>query len=111
MDKYQIMIVGDNILEGIMELTESEIAAFCKVVDALKPDGRWVPSIHIRNLSEEERQAKAAEEFLKKENERIAEEMRREDEKHQKAFAEECAHLGKYTISSKYPDLLKKIFI
>ena len=98
MDKYNIMICGDNILEGTMQLTKDEIQTFCKIVYALKPDGKFVPSIIVRNLTEEERRLK-----------QLQEQKRQEALEHERQFEEECSHLGKYSIGDKFPNLMEML--
>ena len=92
MDEYEISIVGDNLLTGRMRLTPGEIETFNHILDRLTPDGKYVPQIIIRNLSEERRRYEAE---IKR---REAEERRRQQE-----FAEACSHLGKFAIRSSMP--------
>ena len=88
---YYIAIIGDNSLEGEIELTRSELDVFYKIVGSLKPDGKYVPKIIVRDLPRE-----AAEFELEKRRKEI-EERRREEQ-----FREECSHLGKYSVGDKF---------
>lgn len=79
MDQYLIRIMGEDWLEGTVVLSDSEYAAFMKVVNALEADGAYAPDIRVRNLSAEKREQ---EEQAKKEREQL-EEMQ--------------SHIGKYS--------------
>lgn len=95
MDTYQIIITGDNNLEGWVQLTDDEIATFMKVVNKLEPDGRWAPKVIVTNLTE-----------AKREQERLIEEQRQKEKTEETKFIEACSHMGKYSIRDKYPDLM-----
>lgn len=89
MEKYYISISGDDYRSGEVFLTDAEICAFRKVVDALKPEGPYAPTIAIINRTEEARErARAAQEAAEKaEAEARAERLRDTRSVWQAAFA------------------------
>lgn len=93
-DIYHICIIGDNIHETTIELTDEEIEVFNRIISSMKADGPYAPMITVTNISLHERKAKE-----------LAQQKIEEERKHDEEFKEECSHLGKYSIASKYPNL------
>lgn len=69
---FSIAIIGDNTVQVSKEFTYEEISGFFKVINAMEPDGKYVPMLAITDVA-----------LAKKE----AEERKREEErKHREAM-------------------------
>lgn len=95
MHKISIDILGDNALSGIFMMTPEQIGFIRYVFRNLKADGKWVPWVTIRDLTEEEEADRAEAEYdARMERERKAKERQlalEEERKRKKAEAEKHA--------------------
>ncbi len=93
--KVSIDILGDNTLSGSFMMTPEQIGFLRYVFKNLKADGKWVPWVIIRDLTEEEEIDRAEAEYdAKMEREKKAKERqlaREEERKRRKAEAERRA--------------------
>jgi len=67
--EYEIIIAGDDYLSTKIMLTEEEINIFNKIISSMKPDGKFVPSILIRDIEEEKKYLEEERKRIKKERE------------------------------------------
>ena len=47
---FRIAIIGDNIVQVYKEFTYDEIRGFLKVINAMEPNGKYVPMLSITDM-------------------------------------------------------------